>query len=215
MVFCVDRAGIVGNDGETHNGVFDLAFLSTVPGMTVLCPASFAELRAMLSMALYELEGPVAIRYPRGGEGLYTASNTAPESIVREGDTLTIAAYGTMINEALAAADLLAAEGISCEVVKISRASPLKTDLLLASLQKTGWFLMAESVCAPGCLGEKILANAQKKQISLKGSRLLNLGEGILPQGSVKDLMRTCGLDVAGIARSAKELLSGRSKTHE
>ena len=215
VVFCVDRAGIVGNDGETHNGVFDVAFLSTVPGMTVLCPASFAELRAMLSMALCELEGPVAIRYPRGGEGLYTASNTEPESIIREGVALTVAAYGTMINEALAAADLLASEGISCEVVKISRASPLKTDLILASLQKTGSFLMAESVCAPGCLGEKILANAQKKQIPLKGSRLLNLGEGILPQGSVKDLMRTCGLDAAGIARAARELLSGRSKTHE
>ena len=67
VVFAVDRAGIVGGDGETHHGIFDLAYLSTVPGMTILCPASFAELRAQLEQALFEISGPVAIRYPRGG----------------------------------------------------------------------------------------------------------------------------------------------------
>lgn len=207
VVFCVDRTGIVGSDGETHNGVFDLSFLSTVPGMTVLCPASFAELRAMLSLALYEIEGPVAIRYPRGGEGVYAACSTEPEVLLREGDALTVAASGTMINEALAAAEVLSSEGISCDVIKIGIASPLKTDLLFASLRKTGRFLIAEDVCAPGCLGERILAAAQQQGILLEGSRLLNLGEGILPQGSVKDLLRTCALDGAGIARAAKELL--------
>ena len=75
VVFCVDRAGIVGNDGETHNGVFDIAFLSTVPGMKIFCPSSFRELKAMLRTAIYDCDGPVAIRYPRGGECDY---RTAP-----------------------------------------------------------------------------------------------------------------------------------------
>ena len=207
VVFCVDRAGIVGSDGETHNGVFDLAYLSTIPGMTILCPASFAELRSMLKMAIYEIEGPVAVRYPRGGESLYTEENITCETLLREGDALTIVSYGTMINNVLAAADLLEKKGIRCEVLKIGYAAPLKTEKILDSLRKTGFFLMAEDVCAPGCLGEKILARAEQMSILLKGSRLLNLGEGILPHGSVKELLQACGLDEAGIARSALNLL--------
>ena len=215
VVFCVDRAGIVGSDGETHNGVFDLAYLSTVPGMTILCPASFAELRSMLKMAIYDMEGPVAIRYPRGGESLYTEENTGHEALLREGDALTIVSYGTMINNVLAAADLLEEKGIRCDVIKIGMAAPLKTEQIMASLQKTGFFLMAEDVCAPGCLGEKILARAEQMSISLKGSRLLNLGEGILPHGSVKELMQACGLDEAGIVRSALNLLGREKEKHE
>ena len=215
VIFCVDRAGIVGSDGETHNGVFDIAFLSTVPGITVLCPASFAELRSMLKTAIYEVEGPVAIRYPRGGEGFYTDENTAPETVLREGDALTLVSYGTMINHALAAAESLAKKGIRCEVLKLGAAAPLKTEQIMTSLRKTGYFLMAEDVCAPGCLGEKILARAEQQGITTKGSRLLNLGEGILPQGSVKELMQASGLDEAGLVRSALRLLGEEKEKHE
>ena len=206
-VFCVDRAGIVGSDGETHNGVFDLAYLTTVPGMTVLCPSSFAELRSMLRMALYHVEGPVALRYPRGGEGAYREDRPEPEVLLREGRDLTVAVYGTMVNSALGAAKRLAEQGIECEVIKFGAVSPLKTDLLTASLRKTGHFLMAEDVCAPGCIGEKILSGLQLQGIPLQGIRLLNLGEGILPQGSVRELMHSCTLDEAGLVRAARELL--------
>ena len=71
VVFGIDRAGLVGADGETHHGCFDALYLPQVPGMTVYCPANFAELRRMLRRALYETDGPVAVRYPRGGEGAY------------------------------------------------------------------------------------------------------------------------------------------------
>ena len=71
VVFAVDRAGMVGADGETHHGIFDATFLSEIPNMTVLCPSNFAELRTMLDRAVNEIKGPVAIRYPRGGEGDY------------------------------------------------------------------------------------------------------------------------------------------------
>ena len=102
VVLGVDRAGLVGEDGETHHGVFDVAFLDTVPGMTVLCPASFSELRTMLAYAVKELSGPVALRYPRGGEGEYTAdSGTGHAALLRQGEDITLVGYGVMINEVL------------------------------------------------------------------------------------------------------------------
>ena len=215
VVFCVDRAGIVGNDGETHNGVFDIAFLSTVPGMKIFCPSSFRELKAMLRTAIYDCDGPVAIRYPRGGEGDYREENTAPEVLLREGRDLTIAAYGTMINPVLAAAEKLAEGGITCDVVKIGVASPLDGEVLTASLRKTRSFLMAEDVCRSNCVGEHVIALCQQKGIALQRCSLLNLGEGILPQGSVKELMQACGLDSAGIYRSAVALMEKDGQAHE
>ena len=104
-VFCVDRAGLVGSDGETHHGVFDVNYLSSVPGMTILAPASFQELDDMLGYALHELNGPVALRYPRGGEGAYKASHVTAEHILRDGSDLTLVCYGTMVNEAMTAAE--------------------------------------------------------------------------------------------------------------
>ena len=94
-VFCVDRAGLVGNDGETHQGVFDVCYLSAVPGMTILCPASFQELHDMLGYAIHEVTGPAAVRYPRGGEGRYTDSLMQAENVIREGTDVTIVCYGT------------------------------------------------------------------------------------------------------------------------
>ena len=135
VVFGIDRAGIVGSDGETHHGIFDLDYLSAVPGMTVLCPSNYAELRDMLEDALFRINGPVALRYPRGGEGEYKLSPRAAEHIVRPGKDLTMVAYGTMINEALSAAELLSASGISAEVIKLGSAAPADFSLTLESLK--------------------------------------------------------------------------------
>ncbi|MCL2343774.1 MAG: 1-deoxy-D-xylulose-5-phosphate synthase, partial [Firmicutes bacterium] len=113
VVFAVDRAGLVGQDGETHHGVFDLAYLCSVPHMAVFCPASFAELRSMLNRALYKVTGPVAIRYPRGGEGAYCEDHAdEPCSVLREGGDLTLLCYGRMVNEAIDAAKALAERGV-------------------------------------------------------------------------------------------------------
>lgn len=80
VVLAVDRAGLVGEDGETHHGVFDTAFLSTVPGMQILCPSSYSELCSMLEYAIYQMRGPVAVRYPRGGEGAYTENSSSSKT---------------------------------------------------------------------------------------------------------------------------------------
>ena len=206
VLFGVDRAGLVGNDGETHHGAFDVSYLRSVPGMTIYCPASFDELHDMMEKALFELDGPVAIRYPRGGQGAYIKSIVDDEAVVREGKDITIAAYGTMINQALSAAELLEQQGISAEVIKIATVKPNDFDVSLASIEKTGKFIIAEDVCDCGCVGREIISRCAEKQISLKACRLINLGEGLAPHGSVAELMRDFRLDAAGIAAEAAEI---------
>ena len=107
VVLAVDRAGLVGEDGPTHHGVFDVGFLRQVPGMTILCPASHAELREMLRWAVLECGGPVAVRYPRGSEGIYQDSafggNPNNVCVHREGSDVTLITYGNLINNVLEA----------------------------------------------------------------------------------------------------------------
>ncbi len=207
VVFCVDRAGLVGSDGETHHGVFDVSYLSSVPDMTVLCPASYAELETMLRAAIYDINGSVAIRYPRGGEGKYTACNTAPETLLREGRDVTLVCYGIMTNEVLDAAEHLAAEGISAEVIKLSMIKPPDFDLVMRSLRKTGKLLISEDVCEAGCVGSRILEEAAINETHVRAAKLLNLGEGIVPHGTVAELLHDFGLDADGIVRAAMEMM--------
>lgn len=206
VVLGVDRAGIVGSDGETHHGIYDVNYLRSVPGMTILCPASFAELRAMLEKALFELSGPVAIRYPRGGEGEYRDCSTEDEQVLREGTDISIVCYGTMVNDVLSAAKTLEEQGIQAEVVKLNRISYAKFPMTCASLLKTGRFLMAEEVCAIGCLGKHILAQTKEADMSLKGARFLNLGDRIVPHGTRAELLRDHNVDADAIAAAAREL---------
>lgn len=207
VVFCVDRAGLVGSDGETHHGVFDVSYLSSVPDMTVLCPASYAELETMLRAAIYDINGSVAIRYPRGGEGKYTACNTAPETLLREGRDVTLVCYGIMTNEVLDAAERLAAEGISAEVIKLSMIKPPDFDLVMRSLRKTGKLLISEDVCEAGCVGSRILEEAAINEIHVRAAKLLNLGEGIVSHGTVAELLHDFGLDADCIVSAAMEMM--------
>ena len=206
VVLGIDRAGIVGGDGETHNGVFDVSYLSTVPGMTVLCPSNYAELHDMLECALFTIDGPVAIRYPRGGEGRYKESGKKQECIIREGSDVTLACYGTMVNEMLDAADILERNGISAEIVKISAVKPEEYPETLASVRKTGHLIVAEEVCAGGCVGKRILTQAALNGQAVNKVKLLNLGEGIVAHGDRASLMREKGIDSSSIAKAAAEL---------
>ena len=207
-VFAVDRAGLVGRDGETHQGTFDVCYLSAVPGMTIYAPSSFAEMEKMLSLALYSCDGPVAIRYPRGGEGAYTECRIENESILRQGADVTIVSYGVMINEALKAAEKLEEKGVSAEVIKLGRLRPNDFTEVCASVAKTRRLVVTEDVCDFGGMGEQILASLS----GLKGgfdARLLNLGDGIVSHGSVEELRRAKGIDADAVVRSACELLHG------
>ena len=207
VVFGVDRAGLVGADGETHHGVFDVNYLCSVPNMTVLCPASFAEVQVMLKTALEELDGPVAVRYPRGGEGSWKGCETADAAVVAPGRDVTIVCYGTMINNVLDAARQLEARSIFPEIVKLSRIDTLDFSVIGASLEKTKRLLVAEEVCAAGCVGTRLLAVCARQGLTLDGALLLNLGSGIVPHGTVEELKALYALDGNGIAYGVLSLL--------
>ena len=205
-VFCVDRAGLVGNDGETHQGVFDVCYLSAVPGMTILCPASFHELHDMLGYAIHEVTGPAAVRYPRGGEGRYTDSLMQAENLIREGTDVTVVCYGTMINEVLNAADELQSRGVSAEIIKLGMIAPNSFEQCIGSVRKTGRLLVAEEVCSVGCVGSALLAAISVAGVELKAAELLNLGDGIVRHGTVDELRRETGIDAASIAAAGCEM---------
>ncbi len=205
-VFCVDRAGLVGNDGETHQGVFDVCYLSAVPGMTILCPASFQELHDMLGYAIHEVTGPAAVRYPRGGEGRYTDSLMQAENLIREGTDVTVVCYGTMINEVLNAADELQSRGVSAEIIKLGMIAPNSFEQCIGSVRKTGRLLVAEEVCSVGCVGSALLAAISVAGVELQAAELLNLGDGIVRHGTVDELRRETGIDAASIAAAGCEM---------
>ena len=211
VVLAVDRAGLVGNDGETHHGIFDVGFLSEVPGMTVFCPSNYGELRQMMEEAFYSVEGPVAIRYPRGTEGAFRTVTEGEAVCVREGRDITLLGYGTMINEVLSAAEILEAEGISAEVIKINRIHSDDFPLTMASLRKTGRFLSAEEVCAVGCVGRRVLARAGQTGVCLRAARVVTLRDGIVVHGGREQLLRDYGLDAQSLAATAKRLVEKES----
>ena len=206
VVLGVDRAGLVGADGETHHGCFDALYLAQVPHMTVLCPASFAELRQMLRRAVLELTGPVAVRYPRGGEGAYRGccgNETFTE--LRQGSDCTILTYGISINEALAAAELLHQAGIEARVVKLNAIAPLRNDEVLAALGHEKRLLVLEDCVGSGCVGQRLTAILAQQGCAPDKLFLKNLGDTIPCHGSVPQLYAQCGLDAASVAEALKE----------
>jgi len=201
VVLGVDRSGIVGADGETHQGVFSPGYLCQVPGMAVFAPASYAELRSMLSQAM-RFSGPAAVCYPRGGEGVYKEDNSrCDECLLREGRHITIATYGIMINEALAAAEMLAEKGIEAEIVKLSRLDRADYPIVYASAAKTGRIIIAEESARRGSLGTRIMAGLLRNGINVKSARGLDLGSGVVEHGTVAQLRKKYGIDAEGIYR--------------
>lgn len=198
VVFCVDRAGIVGADGATHNGVLDIAFLRSIPGMKVYCPSNFSELRSMMTRAVYHEDGPVAIRYPRGGEGAFR-KDTAQEVLacVREapGHTVTLLTHGVMVNEALAAAELLEKKQIHAQVYKANQiGSGLEQAFAEKQDELSDWCVVIEDNVQSGSLGEWVAGCRASR------TDLLNTGDRFLPHGGVDEVYRHCGLDAEGIA---------------
>lgn len=203
VVFCVDRAGIVGADGATHNGVLDIAFLRSVPGMKIYCPSSFAELRTMLVRAVCQESGPVAVRYPRGGQARYqenTASETAACVRACQTPDVSIVTYGVMVNEALAAAELLDSQGIQAQVWKLNQVGAgLRQSLDKVIPQCADWCVMLEDVVQSGSVGESLAACHPGK------TDLLNTGDRFLPHGTIPQLYRLCGIDAESVAAYIRE----------
>lgn len=203
-VFAVDRAGIVGEDGETHQGVFDVDYLRSIPNLKILCPSNQAELKLMLRQAVTETDGPVAVRYPRGGDGALTQAAVQP--VLRSGADITLVSYGIMINQVLEAAELLEQDGISAEIIKLPAIKPIDMKPVADSVRKTGRLLVAEDAVCIGCVGKEIAALLRTAGLTVP-TRLCNIGDRFVPHGRVSELYCLLGLDGASLAQAAKEVL--------
>lgn len=207
VVFCVDRAGLVGEDGETHQGTYDLSMLATVPNLVILTPASFAELSTMLTWAVEEARGPVAVRYPRGGENGFSEDTCGVGTTVllRPGEDVTLVTYGTLTGEALKAARLLEEKGISCEILKLNRVSPIDTGPVLDSVKKTRRLVVVEEVASRGSVGRDLATQLAALNVQLERVILLNAGDGLVTHGSVPQLRALLGIDAPHMASTIEE----------
>lgn len=213
VVFGVDRAGLVGRDGETHHGVFDVSYLCATPNMAVFCPSSLAEMKGMLEIAVMRIQGPAAVRYPRGSEGRYKEDTSPyPSVTLLKGEDITLVTYGILINETLKAAVILKERGYAPEIIKLNLINPLDCTRVVSSVEKTGRLLVIEDVCAAGCVGDKLAAAVSKAGSVPEKVKLLNLGVGVVPHGDVDELYYMHGLDAQGIAMCALEFLPERQK---
>ena len=209
VVFAIDRAGLVGEDGETHHGVFDVGFLRQAPGMTVLTPVSTAEQRDMLRWAVNDCTGPVAVRYPRGGDLAITESGWNGGSAVachRSGKDVTLITYGTLTNLVLSAADKLAEAGVEASVLRLMRVWPLPVDELCDQLNPGGTVVVIEEASNGSGIREALGWELQQR---LPGSRFcgLDLGSNFVPHGSMDALYRHCGVDTDSIVNYIREVL--------
>ena len=198
LVLGVDRAGIVGGDGETHQGLFDVPLLCGIPGVTVLCPASFDELRTALEQALYQYEGVVAVRYPRGGEpACFRGVDRMhePVSVLREpaGKTLALVSYGRETADALDACALLSEYGPA--LYKLNRVSPLP-DGLHSLLREYRYVVAVEESMRAGGVGERLAALLSDTPAVVKTVAV----DGFVEHGAPALLRARLGLDGPGIA---------------
>ena len=203
VVLAVDRAGMVGEDGPTHHGVFDVGYLRQVPGMTVLCPASHQELSEMLRWAVQRCDAPVAVRYPRGSEGAYKASAFACDpsgiSIHRDGADVTLITYGNLINNVLAAADMLEERGISVKVLRLLSVTHLPDLSGLVS----GEVVVVEESAERSGIKEAVAWELRGRKI-----HGIDLGADFVPHGDQNSLYKFTGLDAASITNFVCEVLA-------
>lgn len=215
VVFALDRAGVVGNDGPTHHGLFDLSYLRTFPNITVMAPKDENELRHMLVTAL-ETQGPAALRYPRGnGYGVPLEQQLAPLPIgkgelLREGDRGAILAVGTMVYPSLEAAERLAAEGLSLSVVNARFIKPLDRELIIRLAGSTGILFTVEENAIEGGFGSAVLELLEEEGVDGVKVRRLGFPDRYIEQGEQRELRARYGLDAEGVAASIRNCL-GRS----
>lgn len=196
VVFCVDRAGLVGEDGETHHGVFDTGFLRQAPNMKVLCPASQLELSQMLNWAVNEYDGPVAIRYPRGTEGSYKESSfVGTDSRLachKQGKDITILTYGNLLDNALQAAEILQEKGVDATVLRLLSLTDMPAKEIAVYLDNQRRLVILEEVCENSGIKESLAWQLAK----LGNYRVdgLDLGHRFSTHGAVKQLHTHYGL---------------------
>lgn len=209
VVLAVDRAGLVGDDGPTHHGVFDVGFLRQIPGMRILAPASLEEQTQMLTWAIQEYDGPVAVRYPRGTEGAYTGSawdGKATAVSHRRGRDITLITYGTLINPVLDAAERLEKQGIQCSVLRLLELADFSVEEILGMMPEKKNVVVIEETAANSGVKLPLAWELQQQCPDCRVSGI-DLGKGFVPHGNQARLYEYCGLDADSIARFVSGVL--------
>ena len=212
---CLDRAGLVGDDGFTHHGVFDYAYLRSMPNMTLMAPKDEDELRHMLKTAV-EMNSPVAVRYPRGsgvGVALSDEMQVLPigkAEVLREGSDVCLWAIGTMVESATKLADMLAEQGISAGVVNMRFAKPLDKELLLAHAKEYKKLVTLEEGVLQGGVGSAVLEVLNEAKL-LGDCKVLNFGipDEFVLHGDKQRLFQDIGLDVETMAGKITAFVKG------
>ncbi len=210
-VLAVDRAGLVGEDGATHHGVFDVGFLRQMPGMEILCPASLAEQKDMLRWAVTGCTGPVAVRYPRGGDRGYSASDwTGPEKLLKihkTGADVALLTYGPFLKNVMDGADALENVGIHASVLRLLSVGTLPIGEILQALPVGTPLIVVEEAVSGSGIREALTVDLQAKRPDCRVYGM-NLGKRFIPHGDLKTLYSHFGLDGDSIAKYAREVLS-------
>lgn len=213
VTFCIDRAGLVGEDGVTHHGLFDLAYMRSIPGMVIASPRNEAELRNLMHTAA-AYDGPFAIRYPRGkGEG--TPTEGAPRILeigrgekLREGSDIVFISTGPIAAEVRKAIEQLATEGIDAAHYDMKFVKPLDTSLLREAASKGVAIVTVEDGTVIGGLGSAVADFLIQEGYGGLPIKKIGVGDRFIAQGSVAELRRLCGMDAQSIAAAAKEFVA-------
>lgn len=212
VVFCIDRGGLVAEDGTTHHGAFDYAFLRHVPNMTVMAPKDENELQHMMKTAV-EHEGPISVRYPRG-VSLGVKMDPTPTALpigkgetLKDGTEVAIVAIGVSVWPAVQAAERLSQEGISTAVVNARFAKPLDSELILDMAKRTRYVVTVEEGCRMGGFGSAVLEVLSDGGVTGITTKVLGLPDWYIEQGPQDLLRERYGLTAEGIYQSVKELI--------
>lgn len=212
VTFCIDRGGLVAEDGTTHHGAFDYAYLRHVPNMVVMAPKDENELQHMVKTCL-SYEGPASVRYPRGvslGVKMDQEPNTLPigkGELLRDGTDVAIVAIGVTVWQAMQAAERLEQEGVSAAVVNARFVKPLDKDLIAGVAKRVRYLVTVEEGCKMGGFGSAVLEALSDEGITHPDTKLIGLPDRYIEQGPQDLLREQYGLTGEGIYQTVKELL--------
>lgn len=209
VTFAIDRAGVTGHDGETHQGVFDIAYLRSMPNMTILSPSNAGELKACMEFA-HDKDGPCAVRYPRGKAPIGEVCSSLDPQIIRKGKDGIIFVSGSMVRTAVEGAEILSAKGIELTVVKLICLKPLPEKFVAEMISGYDHVFTLEDGCIMGGIGEEL--GSISSSLS-KPARVLNMGwpDKFIEHGDAAQLAAVYGLNAAGIASRMEDFIENKA----
>jgi 1-deoxy-D-xylulose-5-phosphate synthase len=202
VIFAVDRAGLVGPDGETHHGVFDTAFLNHIPNLSIYSPATYRQLNDALHEAVYKDVGPVAVRYPKGRQAELPAPDFECGTFSiwgNESAPVVIISYGRQLEQAVLVSKSLGQKGVESFVLGLKRVKPIDINGVLPRLSGVCHVFFTEEGIRTGGIGQAFQSEITSHGYTGRFS-LFAIDDQFVPHGSLKELLKLCGLDQEGIA---------------